>query len=153
MSTSVYYALIILCLGVIGVSVYFIFRQLKLNEQRKLRIEAGESRLKEERAKRIESIQVILQAVEQDDRLTWTEAAIRIKNLLDQLSLDFSEHEAVKAIYVLEEHTQHIPTHEQWSELPLQARRKYKSEMDALETRHVEQLRQAKHYLLAYKFE
>lgn len=153
MSISVFTSVLVICLAVIGVSIYVIAKQLKLNRQRAERIQAGELRLKEERAKRIESIQVIMQAIEQDEKLTWTEAAIRVKNLLDQLSVDLSEHEHVQAIYAIEEGTQHIPTHEQWNTLPLQARRKYRDEMDALEAKHIEQLRQAKLYLLAYKFD
>ncbi|SBS34053.1 hypothetical protein MAQ5080_02761 [Marinomonas aquimarina] len=153
MSISVFVSVLAVCLIVIGVSIYFIVKQLKLNRQRAERIQAGEQRLKEERAKRIESIQVIMQAIEQDEKLSWTEASIRVKNLLDQLSVDLSEHEHVQAIYAIEAGTQHIPTHDQWNELPLQARRKFRDEMEALEAKHIEQLRQAKTYLLAFKFE
>lgn len=153
MSIGAFSIILALCFAVIGVSIYFIVKQLKLNRQREERIQAGEQRLKEERAKRIESIQVIMQAIEQDEKLTWTEASIRVKNLLDQLSVDLSEHEHVQAIYAVEAGTQHIPTHEQWNTLPLSARRKFRDEMEALETKHIEQLRQAKIYLLAYKFD
>lgn len=153
MSISVFSITLAVCFAVIGLSIYFIVKQLKLNRQRDERIQAGELRLKGERAKRIESIQVIMQAIEQDEKLTWTEAAIRVKNLLDQLSVDLSGHEHVQAIYAIEAGTQHIPTHEQWNELPLKARRKYRDEMEALEMKHLEQLRQAKIYLLAYQFD
>lgn len=153
MSTTSYFIALAVCLLLIVASIYFISRQLKLNKQRADRIQAGEQRLQEERAKRIESVRILMQAIEEDDKLTWTEVAIRVKNLLDQLSIDLSEHESVSAIYVIEQNTQHIPTHDQWNELPLKARRKYRDEMDALEARHLEQLRQAKIDLLAYKFD
>lgn len=153
MSTTSYFIALAVCLLVIVASIYFISRQLKLNKQRADRIQAGEQRLQEEREKRIESVRILMQAIEEDDKLTWTEAAIRVKNLLDQLSIDLSEHESVSAIYVIEQNTQHIPTHDQWNELPLKARRKYLDEMDALEAKHLEQLRQAKIDLLAYKFD
>ncbi|MCO4787372.1 DUF2489 domain-containing protein [Marinomonas atlantica] len=152
MSTTSFFIALAVCLLAIVVSIYFISRQLKLNQQRTDRIQAGEQRLQEERAKRIESIRILMQAIEEDDKLTWTEAAIRVKNLLDQLSIDLSEHESVSAIYVIEQNTQHIPTHDKWNELPLKARQKYRDEMDALEVRHIEKLRQAKIDLLAYKF-
>lgn len=138
---------------VIVVSLIAITKQLKQNRARAERIQAGEDRLQEERAKRIESIRILMKAVEEDEKLTWTEAAIRVKNLLDQLGVDLSEHEHVRAIYVVEENTQHIPTHDQWNDLPLKARRKYRDEMEALEAQHIEQLRQAKQTLLAYSFE
>lgn len=153
MSITSFLVAMAVCIMVIAVSIYFILKQLKLNRQRMGRIQAGEARLKEERAKRIESIKVIMQAIEEDEKLTWAEAAIRVKNLLDQLSVDLSGHESVKAIYIFEKNTQHIPTHDQWNELPLKARRKYRAEMDALEAEHIEQLRQAKAYLLAYNFD
>ncbi|WP_067222958.1 DUF2489 domain-containing protein [Marinomonas gallaica] len=153
MSTTSYFIALAVCLLLIVASIYFISRQLKLNKQRADRIQAGEQRLQEERAKRIESVRILMQAIEEDDKLTWTEVAIRVKNLLDQLSIDLSEHESVSAIYVVEQNTQHIPTHDQWNELPLKARRKYRDEMDALEAKHLEQLRQAKIDLLAYKFD
>ncbi len=152
MSTNAFWAILIVCFAVIGLSVYFIARQLKQNKERADRIAAGEDRLREERTKRIESIQILMRAVEEDEKLTWTEASIRVKNLLDQLSVDLSDHEDVKAVYLVEEHTQHIPTHDQWNALPLAARRKYQAEMDALEAAHVERLRRAKTYLLAYNF-
>lgn len=153
MSTTSYFIALAVCLLLIVASIYFISRQLKLNKQRADRIQAGEQRLQEERAKRIESVRILMQAIEEDDKLTWTEVAIRVKNLLDQLSIDLSEHESVSAIYVIEQNTQHIPTHDQWNELPLKARRKYRDEMGALEAKHLEQLRQAKIDLLAYKFD
>ncbi|SBT17167.1 hypothetical protein MGA5115_01269 [Marinomonas gallaica] len=153
MSTTSYFIALAVCLLLIVASIYFISRQLKLNKQRADRIQAGEQRLQEERAKRVESVRILMQAIEEDDKLTWTEVAIRVKNLLDQLSIDLSEHESVSAIYVIEQNTQHIPTHDQWNELPLKARRKYRDEMDALEAKHLEQLRQAKIDLLAYKFD
>lgn len=153
MSTNAFWIILLVCLVVIGVSIYFIARQLKLNRVREERIKAGEVRLQEERAKRIESIQIIMRAVEEDEKLTWTEASIRVKNLLDQLSIDLSEHEDVQAIYAIEENTQHIPTHDQWNALPLSARRKFQTEMDSLESAHVERLRRAKVYLLAYSFD
>ena len=147
MSTTSYFIALAVCLLLIVASIYFI------SKQRADRIQAGEQRLQEERAKRIESVRILMQAIEEDDKLTWTEVAIRVKNLLDQLSIDLSEHESVSAIYVIEQNTQHIPTHDQWNELPLKARRKYRDEMDALEAKHLEQLRQAKIDLLAYKFD
>lgn len=153
MSIDSFVIILAVCAVVICVSVVVIARQLKQNKERAARIRAGEERLQEERAKRVDSIRILMQAVEEDDKLTWTEAAIRVKNLLDQLGMDLSEHDHVRAIYIVEENTQHIPTHDQWNDLPLKARRKYRDEMEALEAKHIEQLRQAKRTLLEYEFE
>lgn len=153
MSIDSFVIALVVCAAVIGISVVVITKQLKQNRLRAERIQAGEARVQEERAKRIDSIRILMRAVEEDEKLTWTEASIRVKNLLDQLGLDLSDHEHVQAIYLVEQNTQHIPTHEQWNNLPLKARRQYRDEMEALEAQHVEQLRQAKRTLLEYNFE
>ena len=153
MSIDSFVIALVVCAVVIGLSIFFIAKQLKQIRLRTERIEAGETRLHEERAKRIDSIRILMRAVEEDEKLTWTEASIRVKNLLDQLGLDLSQHEHVQAIYTVEQNTQHIPTHDQWNDLPLKARRQYRDEMDALIAQHIEQLRLAKQALLEYKFE
>jgi hypothetical protein len=152
MSTTAFISAICASLAVIAVSIYVIQRQLKASQARQAKINAGREFLQQERQKRIDSIRILLQAVEDDDKLTWTEASIRIKNLLDQLSVDFSEHETVSAFYELEAKTQHIPTHDQWNQLPANARMKYRLEMDNLETQLLERLRAGKQVLLAHSF-
>ena len=152
MSTPILLLAILACLVVIATSVYFIRRQLGQNKARAARIAAGQAFVQEERQKRIESIRILLQAVEEDEKLTWTEAAIRVKNLLDQLSLDFSKHEHISAFYELEEKTQHIPTHDQWNTLPANARMKYRLEMDNLESTLLARLKAGKQELLDYDY-
>ncbi|MCB5162252.1 DUF2489 domain-containing protein [Marinomonas algarum] len=151
MSTTAILILLLSSVAVMAVSVWFIVRQLKQNKVREERIKAGEARFHEERQKRIDSIQVLLKVVGTDE-LGWIEASIRIKHLLDQLSVDLSDHEDISAFYILTEKTLHIPTHEQWSELPKPARIKFRLEMDRYETEHVEHLKRAQSALLAHRF-
>lgn len=153
MSFNAFIGLIVLCVVIIVVSLWFIARQLKLNKQRELRIKEGEAFVAQERQKRIESIQVLLKVVGTDEQLSWVEASIRIKNLLDQLSIDLSDHEDISAFYIVTQKTEHIPTHEQWKDLPKSAKTKYRSEMDRYETEHLEHLKRAQTALLAYSFE
>ncbi|WCN12122.1 DUF2489 domain-containing protein [Marinomonas mediterranea] len=153
MSTLSFVVALVVSVIVIMVSIGVILRQLKKNKLRKEKIAEGEKRVADERAKRVESIQVILQAVKNDENLTWIEASIRIKNLLDQLSLDLSEHETIKAFYAVEEETQHIPTHEQWRELPIKARMSFLKEMDDVEAKHKSTLEEARLALLAFPLE
>ncbi|MBR7889117.1 DUF2489 domain-containing protein [Marinomonas sp. A79] len=136
---------------VIAVSIWFIWRQLKHNQAREEKIRAGEARFQEERQKRIDSIRVLLKVVGTEE-LNWIEASIRIKHLLDQLSEDLSQHEDISAFYMLTEKTMHIPTHEQWSELPKSARIKFRLEMDRYETEHLAHLERAKTALMAHSF-
>ncbi|MBJ7538930.1 DUF2489 domain-containing protein [Marinomonas transparens] len=149
MSVTTFLIALFLALGVMVISIGFIFHQLKLSRVRENKIREGEERLREERQKRIDSIKVLLK-VAGTDELNWIEASIRIKNLLDQLSIDLSAHEDIVAFYIIEEKTQHIPTHEQWGSLPKMAKVKFCNEMDAYEAEYKGHLHRAKVALLAY---
>ncbi|MGB5996787.1 MAG: DUF2489 domain-containing protein [Marinomonas sp.] len=153
MSFTVFIILIIGCIAVISASLWFIARQLKVNRLREERIRAGESFVAEERQKRIDSIQILLKAVGTDEKLTWIETSIRVKNLLDQLSVDLSQHDDISAFYIITEKTEHIPTHEQWKSLPKDARAKFSNEMARYETEYLEHLKRAKTALLVYSFD
>ncbi|TDO96019.1 DUF2489 domain-containing protein [Marinomonas balearica] len=153
MSTVSFIVALAVSVIVIVVSLGFIVRQLKKNKLREEKIAEGEKRLAEERAKRVESVKVILQALESDENLTWIEASIRIKNLLDQLSIDLSEHETINAFYSVEAETQHIPTHQQWSDLPVKARMSFLKEMDSVEAKYKSTLETARTDLLAFPLE
>lgn len=134
---------------VILVSVWFILRQLKLDKKRKLEMEAAEKSLLEGRNKRIESIQVLLKVVGSEE-LGWMEASIRVKTLLDQLSIDLSGHETIGVFYKVYAETEHIPTHDAWNNLPKDARRKFRMEMMKCEARYQDELELAKVALLEY---
>ncbi|PYF79248.1 uncharacterized protein DUF2489 [Marinomonas alcarazii] len=151
MSFTAFLVVLIGCVGVIAVSLWFIGRQLKMNKLREEKIRAGEDRFLEERQKRIDSIRVLLKAVGTEE-LNWIEASIRIKHLLDQLSEDLSTHEDISAFYIITEKTMHIPTHEQWRDLPKPAKMKFRLEMDGYEVEYAEHLQRAKDSLLAYDF-
>lgn len=151
MSFTAFLVVLICCLGVIAVSLWFIKHQLKLNKLREEKIRAGEDRFLEERQKRIDSIRVLLRTVGTEE-LNWIEASIRIKHLLDQLSEDLSTHEDISAFYIITEKTMHIPTHDQWGDLPKSAKMKFRLEMDRYELEHAEHLQRAKDSLLAYDF-
>jgi hypothetical protein len=151
MSFTAFLMALLFSVGIMAISIWFIRHQLKLNRRRESRILAGENRFIEERQKRIDSVRVLLK-VAGTDEINWIEASIRIKNLLDQLSEDFSEHEDVSAFYIVTEKTLHIPTHEQWKDLPKEAKVKFSKEMDAYEKEHAEHLARAKVALMAYSF-
>jgi len=151
MSFTAFIVVLLGCVGVIAVSLWFIRHQLTLNKAREERIRAGEDRYNEERDKRIDSIRVLLKAVGTEE-LSWIEASIRIKHLLDQLSEDLSEHEDISAFYIINEKTQHIPTHQQWGELPKSAKMKFRLEMEGYEAEYEEHLQRARLALLNYDF-
>jgi hypothetical protein len=151
MSFTAFLMALFLSVGIMAISIWFIRHQLKLNRRREDSLLAGENRFIEERQKRIDSVRVLLK-VAGTDEINWIEASIRIKNLLDQLSENLSEHEDVSAFYIVTEKTLHIPTHEQWKDLPKEAKVKFSKEMDAYEKEHAEHLARAKVALMAYSF-
>lgn len=151
MSLTAFTIVLLVSVGVIVVSLWFIRHQLKLNQVREEKIRAGEDRFQEERQKRIDSIHVLLKVVGTEE-LNWIEASIRIKHLLDQLSEDLSNHDDISAFYEITEKTQHIPIHEQWGDLPKLAKVKFRLEMDGYEAEYAEQLQRAKLALMAYDF-
>ncbi|MBJ7556308.1 DUF2489 domain-containing protein [Marinomonas spartinae] len=152
MSLTAFFSLLAVSAVVIVVALIVIVRQLKVAKIREERIKEGEKRVIQERQARIDSIQILLKTVGSEE-LGWIEASIRIKNLLDQLGLDLSDHKDICFIYDLHEQTEHIPTHEQWSALPKEARKKFRVEMDNYEQQHAEQLMRAKNALLSYSFQ
>ncbi|MEO9656309.1 DUF2489 domain-containing protein [Marinomonas sp.] len=151
MSLTVFFIFLAIAIAIMAVSTGFILRQLKRNKERARRIQEGEARMQEERQKRIDSIRVLLKTVGSEE-LNWIETSIRIKNLLDQLGVDLSAHENISAFYIIEEKTQHIPTHDQWKSLPITARAKFLKEMDAYEEEYRPQLLRAKDALAEYSF-
>ncbi|EAQ63183.1 hypothetical protein MED121_07951 [Marinomonas sp. MED121] len=149
MSTSSLIFAIVAGVLIISVLVWVIVRQLKQDGNRKKDMKDAEATLLEGRKKRIESIHVLLKVVGSED-LGWMEASIRVKTLLDQLSLDLSEHETIGVFYKVYAQTEHIPTHEGWNNLPKDARRKFRIEMMKCEAQYQDELEQARVALLEY---
>lgn len=151
MSLTVFFVFLFLALGIMLVSIWFIFRQLRLNKIREQRVVDGETRIIAERQKRIDSIHVLLK-VANTNEMNWIETSIRIKNLLDQLGIDLSGHEDISAFYIVTEKTAHIPTHDQWNMLPKEAKVKFRREMEIYEQDCAEHLLRAKDSLSTYSF-
>ncbi|RNF50448.1 DUF2489 domain-containing protein [Marinomonas hwangdonensis] len=149
MSFDAFLIALLCSLVVIVISLWFIRQQLKLSQVREEKIRAGEARYEEERQKRVDSIRVLLMAAGSNE-LNWVEASIRIKHLLDQLGVNLADHEDISAFYIMTEKTAHIPTHEQWKDLPKLAKDKFLKEMQAYEQEHGEHLLRAKSSLMSY---
>jgi hypothetical protein len=149
MSTTTFILAIGLGFLIIVALAWVISRQLKLDKKRKQEMEEAQKTVLEGRNKRIESIRVLLKVVGSED-LGWMEASIRIKTLLDQLSLDLSDHEIISVFYKVYAQTEHIPTHEGWSELPKDARKKFRMELMKCEAKYLDELERAKIALLEY---
>ncbi len=149
MSLSVFFLGLTTGILVIAALVLLILRLLRKGHERKQELAEAEERFIQGRAHLVESIQVLLKVVGSEE-LGWMEASIRIKVLLDQLSMDLSEHEEIGVFYTVYAETEHIPTHDNWNELPASARKKFRAQMQQTEETHLEALKAGKKALLAY---
>lgn len=94
MSFNEFFVFLLVCVLVMGASIWMIFRQLKVMRAREEKVREGEERVAKERQSRIESIQILLKTVGSEE-LGWIETSIRVKNLLDQLGMDLSDHQEI----------------------------------------------------------
>jgi hypothetical protein len=110
--------LIIVALSIVAARLVY-----KVNCQQKERAaklkaqeEANQHAQREQRAWLNKSIQILAQALHNDE-LTLTEASIRISGLLDSLDVKPAIREEFSAFYQLREKTSHIPYLDAWRKL------------------------------------
>lgn len=149
MSLGVFFAALAVALMIIAYSVYWIKQSIKKTNDQKIAREQADTQFHEGRQKIIESIHILLKVVGTEE-LGWMEACIRIKVLLDRLSMDLSTHPEIGIFYTVYSETEHIPTHDAWNALPKQAKVKFRLQMQACEDQHIEALKTGKAALLAY---
>lgn len=111
-------ALIVAVLSLIaGHLVYRVYRQQGQRKQKlKVLDEANQQNQREHREWVNKSIQILAQAVHEDE-LTLTEASIRISGLLDSLDVHVDIKSEFSAFYQLREKTSHIPYLDAWQNL------------------------------------
>lgn len=130
MSQSVIYLLIALGLAACVVAVVYIRRHLMIIRQAKVQQEeqdqATRQRYEERRAYLIESIQVIAKAVGSDEKLSNTEACMRLTSLLESFAPQLLQQAEFSVIQEVYNRTQHIPIMAEWKALSKQAQWKYK---------------------------
>ena len=149
MSISLF--LVLLVFGVLAITFLLktIRSQLKKEKDRASFERETNSKKQEARGKIIESIHILLKVVGSEE-LGWIETSIRVKNLLDQLSIDLSEHDSIGVFYKVYAETEHIPTHEGWSILPKSAKNAFRKTLAKCESKYASELEQGKKDLLAY---
>lgn len=149
MSMSLMFFLLACGLIAIFLLVRVILSLLKKERVRKQQIQEVLQQKSEARKKIIDSIHILLRVVGSEE-LNWIEASIRIKTLLDQLSVDLSDHDSIKVFYAIYAETEHIPTHDGWSVLPKSAKQAYRKTFAECEEKYAADLEQAKQDLLTY---
>ncbi|MGH1461020.1 MAG: DUF2489 domain-containing protein [Neptuniibacter sp.] len=157
MSQELIYLFIAISLAVCMVAVFYIWRHYNVikdvRRQQKSQIEKAQKRYDEKRAYLIESIHVISRAVGSDEKLTHTEACIRLTALLESLAPHLLQHADFAVIYEVYKRTEHIPIKQEWKKLTKQKQWTYQKEMARVESEFSDEVEQAAQRLAEYDFD
>jgi type II secretory pathway pseudopilin PulG len=120
---------IVLVLGAIAARlVYKVYRLNQLRSRQLVELaQANAHAIQEQRTRNNKSIQILAQALSQDE-LTLTEASIRISHLLDQLDVNEAVKAEFSAFYQLRQRTEHIPILVEWKKLSAKEQRVFDKE-------------------------
>jgi histidinol phosphatase-like PHP family hydrolase len=156
MSQEIIYLLILLCIVISVIALFYIRRHSKLikdtRDEQKQQIAKVQKRYDEQRDYLIESIHVISRAVGNDEKLTYTEACMRLTALLESLAPQLLQHADFSVIYEVYKRTEHIPIKDDWKKLTRQKQWTYKKEMAKVEAEFAEEVDKAARRLAEYDF-
>lgn len=157
MSSELIYFLIVVFVFICCVAAFFIRKHYLVikgaKEQGELQNQIAQKRYDEQRAYLIESIQVIARAVGNDEKLTYTEACMRLTVLLESLAPHLLQDPQFSAIYEVYRKTQHIPIKNDWKKLSKQKKWQYKKEMAKIESEFAKDVDEAAAHLVQFNFD
>ncbi len=157
MSQELIYFFIVVCLVISAIAIVYIRRHSKqirdVRNEQKEQLEKAQKRYDEQRDYLIESIHVISRAVGNDEKLTYTEACMRLTALLESLAPHMLQHADFSVIYEVYKRTEHIPIKDDWKKLSKQKQWTYKKEMAKVEAEFSEEVNKAAQRLANYDFE
>ncbi len=141
-------------LTVFGLAAYaaylhFLLRQ-KERQQRDAQLQLQE-KAKEKRDQVNASIQILAQSCGVD-QLSFTEASIRIRGLLNSLSVEEAIREEFSAFYQLADATAHIPVLAEWKKLSRSEQNNLQREREKLEQQHREFVQSAAKRIIGRSF-
>ncbi|WP_237056679.1 DUF2489 domain-containing protein [Microbulbifer sediminum] len=126
-------ALVIFALA--AIAGYYLRRLQVATRKQKQQLAELEQAAEEQRQRVNDSIQIIARTL-LDEGVGMTEAAIRIRVLLDALQVEQGVKEEFVAFYTIADKTQHIPILQEWKKLSPKERFKFEIEMAALESEY-----------------
>lgn len=130
---------------------YYLWQVRKLQQRQQQQREALQEEGAKQRQRINNSIQILAQGI-LDDQLTLTEASIRIRVLLDSLSVTDDVRDNYKAFYLLADATDHIPILDQWKALSTKKKLQLTKEREKLETDHREFVEDAARRIRGQRF-
>ncbi len=128
---------IVVIVGLTTTAGYYLWQLRLLKNKREQQKEALEQAGREQRERVNKSIQIIAQAIV-EEQMTLTEGAIRIRVLLDGLSVNETVQKDFAAFYQLAKAAEHIPILEAWKQLSTKKKLAFDSERERLEKDHRE---------------
>lgn len=140
---------IVLVLGVIA--AYYLVKVRQLEQKQRQQLEAQKAEHDAQRLRVNRSIQIIAQGII-DEQLTLTEGSIRIKMLLEGLSVTDEVRESYVAFYHLADAAAHIPILEAWKALSTRKKLEFDRQRQQLETDHREFVLDAAQRILGQQF-
>ncbi|HLV77000.1 MAG TPA: DUF2489 domain-containing protein [Marinobacter sp.] len=144
--------LIVAGLIVIGLLLFYIWRQSRiLNEDRLRQKKANEFQAKR-RSEMIESIRIIAMAVEAE-QVEHSEACLRLKGLLDYVAPELLDQPPYRVFQVVHEKIRHMPTHRARKATDSGLIKKMDKERFLVEQQHAEEVRTAAAALRHYRFD
>ncbi len=156
MSENVIYTLIAVSVIVAIVATVYIVKAVKFTREQQNSLKEEEQRVQkryeEQRAYLVESVQVISAAVGNDEKLSITEACMRLNALLESLAPQLLSDPEFKVINDVYAKTSHIPIKGDWKALSKQERWGFMQEMKRVDAEFSEDVRIAAAKLKAYDF-
>tara|TARA_B110000116_G_C16791879_1_gene564265 strand:- start:2718 stop:3167 length:450 start_codon:yes stop_codon:yes gene_type:complete len=141
-------------LTVFGLAAYAGYLHFLLRKKER-RQSAAQLELQEQAKEKREQVNSSIQILAKScgvDQLTFTEASIRIRGLLNTLSVDESIREEFSAFYQLADATAHIPVLAEWKKLTRSEQNNLQREREKLEQQHREFVQSAAKRILGRSF-
>ena len=116
-----------LCMIMLKVVIYIWWRQRVRLQENQARIAKLQGMLKEQYEHRVDSIRVIVNAMD-EDQCEYTEGCIRLKMLLDQIAPELLQQPEYAIIETMYKETEHMPIKEDWKQLDKKVKAKLTNE-------------------------
>jgi len=143
---------IVIGLVVIGLLLFYIWRQSRLLNEERLRQKKAEEFQAKRKEEMVESIRIIAIAVE-EEQVEYSEACLRLKGLLDYVAPELLSQEPYNVFQAVHEKLEHMPTHRARKAADTEMVQQMDVERFAIEKEYAERIRQAASAIRHVRFE
>lgn len=133
---------IAIALVVIGVLLFYIWRQSRILSEHRLRQKKTEEFQARRRQEIVESIRVVAMAVEAK-QVEYSEACLRLKGLLEHVEPELLEDPKYRVFQQVHDQISHMPTHRARKNTDSETLKKLDEERFAVEKAHADEIREA----------